>query len=568
MQLTGAEIVVQCLLEQGVRTVFGYPGGAALYIYDEMYKAEKYIRHILTRQEAGALHAADGYARVTGEVGVALVTSGPGATNAVTGLATAYMDSIPLVCLSAQVPVALIGNDAFQEVDTVGITRSCTKHNFLVRDVQDLARVIREAFYIARSGRPGPVLVDIPKDITNTLCNYKPSHEPVSIRSYRPTIKGHIGQIRRAVKMLREAERPLLYTGGGVILANAWTELQKLTASMNVPVTSTLMGLGAIPAGDGRFLGMLGMHGTYEANKAVSHCDLLVAIGARFDDRVTGKIDEFAPNAKIIHIDVDPTSISKNVHVDLPIVGDICAVLEQLNAYILEDPAKGKQAKLHAWWEQIEAWRKVECLRYEQGKDVIESQYVLEMLCELTDGQAIVSTDVGQHQMWAAQFYGFKKPRTWLTSGGLGTMGYGLPAAIGAQIAFPDAPVVVVTGDGSIQMNIQEMGACLQYKLPVKIVILNNGFLGMVRQWQEFFYEKRYAHTDISVSPDFVALAVAYGALGLRTDRPEEVTSILRQGLEHQGPVIMDFRVSRETNVYPMVPAGKGLNDMILSEML
>ena len=571
MQLTGAEILVQCLLEQGVKIIFGYPGGAALYIYDELYKVSEKITHILARHEQGALHAADGYSRVTGEVGVALVTSGPGATNAVTGLATAHMDSIPLICISAQVPVALIGNDAFQEVDTVGITRSCTKHNYLVRDVRDLARVLREAFYIAKSGRPGPVLIDIPKDITNILCDYTPASTAVNIRSYRPTIKGHIGQIRRAVKMLQEAKRPLLYTGGGVILANAWEGLKKLTETMRLPVTSTLMGLGAIDAGDdenGWFLGMLGMHGTYEANMAVSHCDLLVAIGARFDDRVTGKIAEFAPHAKIIHIDVDPTSISKNVKVDLPIVGDIHAVLEQINTLLRDNNVVEKQANILPWWEQIEAWRSKDSLSFSQDNDSIEPQYVIKTLCDLTEGNAIVATDVGQHQMWTAQFYGFRKPRHWLTSGGLGTMGYGLPAAIGAKIARPDAQVVVVTGDGSIQMNIQELGTCLQNQLAVKIVIINNGFLGMVRQWQEFFYDKRYAQTDISVAPDFIKLAEAYGALGLHADRVDEVEPVLRQGLAHPGTVIMDFRVRRESNVYPMVPAGKALNEMILSEIL
>ncbi|MBF0184745.1 MAG: biosynthetic-type acetolactate synthase large subunit [Magnetococcales bacterium] len=568
MQLTGAEIVVKCLQEQGVSTVFGYPGGAALYIYDEIHKAGKSLTHILSRHEQGALHAADGYARATGRPGVALVTSGPGATNAVTGLATAYMDSIPMVCISAQVPVPLIGNDAFQEVDTVGITRSCTKHNFLVRDVRDLARVLREAFYIATSGRPGPVLVDIPKDVSNTKTEYTPAAGEVSIRSYRPTAKGNQRQVRRAVEMLQAARRPLLYTGGGVILSNGWEELRRLTYALNLPITHTLMGLGAFPAKDRQFLGMLGMHGTYEANMAVSHCDLLVAVGARFDDRVTGKISAFAPHAKIIHIDVDPTSISKNVRVDLPIVGDVRLVLEQINAVIQEEKLDQQPPDRQAWWQEIEQWRKKECLRFTQGSDVIESQYVIQSLCTLTDGQAIVATDVGQHQMWAAQFYGFQEARNWLTSGGLGTMGYGLPAAMGAQVAFPERQVVVITGDGSIQMNIQELGTCLHYRLPVKIVILNNGFLGMVRQWQELFYESRYAQTDIAVAPDFVKLAESYGALGLRTDRPDEVIPLLRQGLAHPGTVLMDFRVRRESNVYPMVPAGGALQDMLLGELL
>ncbi len=568
MQLTGAEIVVKCLQEQGVSTVFGYPGGAALYIYDEIHKAGKSLTHILSRHEQGALHAADGYARATGRPGVALVTSGPGATNAVTGLATAYMDSIPMVCISAQVPVPLIGNDAFQEVDTVGITRSCTKHNFLVRDVRDLARVLREAFYIATSGRPGPVLVDIPKDVSNTKTEYTPAAGEVSIRSYRPTAKGNQRQVRRAVEMLQAARRPLLYTGGGVILSNGWEELRRLTYALNLPITHTLMGLGAFPAKDRQFLGMLGMHGTYEANMAVSHCDLLVAVGARFDDRVTGKISAFAPHAKIIHIDVDPTSISKNVRVDLPIVGDVRLVLEQINAVIQEEKLDQQPPDRQAWWQEIEQWRKKRGLRFTQGSDVIESQYVIQSLCTLTDGQAIVATDVGQHQMWAAQFYGFQEARNWLTSGGLGTMGYGLPAAMGAQVAFPERQVVVITGDGSIQMNIQELGTCLHYRLPVKIVILNNGFLGMVRQWQELFYESRYAQTDIAVAPDFVKLAESYGALGLRTDRPDEVIPLLRQGLAHPGTVLMDFRVRRESNVYPMVPAGGALQDMLLGELL
>ena len=564
MELSGAEIIIRSLLDLGVRTVFGYPGGAVLNIYDELYKARNRLSHILSRHEQGALHAADGYARVTGEVGVAIVTSGPGATNAVTGLATAYMDSIPLVCISGQVPVPLIGNDAFQEADTVGITRSCTKHNFLVRRVEDLARVLREAFYIARTGRPGPVLVDVPKDITSARTEYVGGNPPVHIHSYRPTVRGHIGQIRRAVKLLREAERPLLYTGGGVILSNATGELNALSQALHAPITNTLMGLGSIPAGNGRFLGMLGMHGTYEANMAVSHCDLLIAIGARFDDRVTGKIAEFAPKARIIHIDVDPTSISKNIAVDLPIVGDIRHVLEKLVELVVKPAFQEKQADLIPWWDQIEEWRRKDCLKFRQGKKVIEPQYVIDTLCRLTGGDAIVATDVGQHQMWAAQFYGFQRPRRWLTSGGLGTMGYGLPAAIGAQVAKPNDTVIAITGEGSIQMNIQELGTCLQYRLPVKIAILNNGYLGMVRQWQEFFYERRYAESDMSILPDFVKLAEAYGALGLRVERPDQVEPMIRQALDHDGTVIMDFQVSREANVYPMVPAGAALNEMIL----
>ena len=563
MELTGAKIVIQTLLDLGVSTVFGYPGGAVLYIYDEIYK-EKKLTHILTRHEQGALHAADGYARVSGEVGVAIVTSGPGATNAVTGLATAYMDSIPMVCITGQVPVPLIGNDAFQEADIVGITRSCTKHNYLVRDVKDLARIIREAFHIAKTGRPGPVLVDIPKDVTTHLAEYVNRNEEVKIRSYKPNLKGHAGQIKRAVSMLKKSARPMIYTGGGVVLANAAEELFEFVGIMNAPITNTLMGLGAFPASDGRFVGMLGMHGTYEANMAVSNCDLLIAIGSRFDDRVTGKLSEFAPNAKILHIDVDPTSISKNVHVDVPIVGDVKLVLQQLNKQISTKSFAQNKPDMTPWWEDIETWRKKDSLSYTQGETVIEAQYVIQVLCKLTKGEAIVTTDVGQHQMWAAQFYDFEKPRRWVTSGGLGTMGFGLPAGVGAQIAKPDAKVVVITGDGSIQMNIQELATCLQYKLPVITVILNNGFLGMVRQWQEFFYERRYAETDMSHQPDFVKLAEAYGALGLRAKRPDEVEPVLKEALASGRTVIVDVQIRPEGNVYPMVPAGAALNDMIL----
>ncbi|GAB0058392.1 Acetolactate synthase III, large subunit IlvI [Candidatus Magnetaquicoccaceae bacterium FCR-1] len=564
MKMTGAQIVIQTLVDLGVDTLFGYPGGTVLYIYDELYKNKHRIHHYLTRHEQGAVHAADGYARVTGRVGVAIVTSGPGATNAVTGLATAHMDSIPLLCISGQVPAPLIGNDAFQEADTVGITRSCTKHNFLVRDVNDLARVLREAHFIARSGRPGPVLVDIPKDITVAETEYVYSGAEPKIRSYKPTLSGHVGQIRRGARMFQQAKRPVLYVGGGAVLSNASEELFKLVEGLNFPLTNTLMGLGSFPAADGRFIGMLGMHGTYEANMAVSNCDLLVAIGSRFDDRVTGKLSVFAPHAAIMHIDVDPTSISKNVKVDLPIVGDVKHVLAQLNDLVHAPGFKSGLQDVGPWWEQINEWRKRECLRFNQGSEVIEPQYVIQCLHQVTKGDAIVATDVGQHQMWAAQFYGFEKPRRWLTSGGLGTMGYGLPAGMGAQVAKPDAQVVVITGEGSIQMNVQEFATCLQYKLPVKVIILNNGYLGMVRQWQEFFYERRYAESDMHVTPDFVRLAEAYGALGLVCDRVDQVIPTLERGLSHPGTVIMDFRVNREANVYPMVPAGAGLNEMIL----
>ncbi|WP_248885112.1 biosynthetic-type acetolactate synthase large subunit [Igneacidithiobacillus siniensis] len=562
-ELTGAEIVVRALRDEGVETVFGYPGGAVLYIYDELDKQDA-VQHVLVRHEQAAVHAADAYSRSTGKVGVALVTSGPGATNAVTGIATAYMDSIPLVVISGQVPVALIGNDAFQEVDTVGITRPCTKHNFLVRDVRDLAQTIKTAFYLAASGRPGPVLVDIPKDVTAKRCAYE-YPEKVQLRSYRPTVKGHAGQLRKALQLIATAERPLFYTGGGVILSDSAAELTQLVRRFDAPITNTLMGLGGYPAADRQFVGMLGMHGTYEANMAVQHCDVLIALGARFDDRVTGNLSHFAPHAKIVHVDVDPASISKNVKVDVPVVGDLRAVLREMNELSEELQLPQDSVARQRWWAQIEEWRQRNCLHYDQGESIIKPQFVIQKLFELTGGDAFVSSDVGQHQMWAAQFYGFDHPRRWINSGGLGTMGFGLPAAMGAQMAHPEATVLCVTGEGSIQMNIQELSTCQQYKLPVKIACLNNGYLGMVRQWQEFFYEERYASSYMDALPDFVKLAEAYGHVGLRAEKPSDVEPVIREALRlRDRTVFMDFLVDRLENVYPMVPAGAALSDMIL----
>ncbi len=562
-ELTGAEIVVRALRDEGVETVFGYPGGAVLYIYDELDKQDA-VQHVLVRHEQAAVHAADAYSRSTGKVGVALVTSGPGATNAVTGIATAYMDSIPLVVISGQVPVALIGNDAFQEVDTVGITRPCTKHNFLVRDVRDLAQTIKTAFYLAASGRPGPVLVDIPKDVTAKRCAYE-YPEKVQLRSYRPTVKGHAGQLRKALQLIATAERPLFYTGGGIILSDSAAELTQLVRRFDAPITNTLMGLGGYPAADRQFVGMLGMHGTYEANMAVQHCDVLIALGARFDDRVTGNLSHFAPHAKIVHVDVDPASISKNVKVDVPVVGDLRAVLREMNELAEELQLPQDSVARQRWWAQIEEWRQRNCLHYDQGESIIKPQFVIQKLFELTGGDAFVSSDVGQHQMWAAQFYGFDHPRRWINSGGLGTMGFGLPAAMGAQMAHPEATVLCVTGEGSIQMNIQELSTCQQYKLPVKIACLNNGYLGMVRQWQEFFYEERYASSYMDALPDFVKLAEAYGHVGLRAEKPSDVEPVIREALRlRDRTVFMDFLVDRLENVYPMVPAGAALSDMIL----
>ena len=559
MKKTGGQILLESLGLEGVDTIFGFPGGAVIGIYDALLNSP--IRHILVRHEQAAVHAADGYARSSGKTGVCLVTSGPGATNTVTGLATAYMDSIPLVVLTGQVSTGLIGNDAFQEADIMGITRPCTKHSYLVKDVKELARTIKEAFYIAGTGRPGPVLVDLPKDVIadSTEFNYP---ESVNMQGYNPTYRGHRGQIQKAFKLILKANRPLIYAGGGVISSNASEELTTFARTLAIPVTNTLMGLGCFPGVDELSLGMLGMHGTYRANMAVTNCDLLIAVGARFDDRVTGKIDGFAPNAKIIHIDIDPTSISKNIRVDIPIVGDAKDVLKKINKLILEEKGDWRSIR-REWLDQILQWKNTYPLAYEQ-KDVIKPQYVVEKIYEITKGEAIISTEVGQNQMWTAQYYHFTKPRTLLTSGGLGTMGYGFPAAIGAQIAFPEKTVIDIAGDGSIQMNIQELATVAQYNLPVKIAILNNRYLGMVRQWQGLFHNKRYSQTHLEVSPDFVKLAEAYGAVGLRATKPEEVVPTIEKALSIPKAVIMDFVVEQEEDVYPMVPVGAPLKEMLL----
>jgi len=563
VELTGAEIFVECLKAEGVDTIFGYPGGAVLHIYDALYKEAEHVNHILVRHEQAAVHAAEGYAKATNRPGVVLVTSGPGATNAVTGIADAYMDSVPLVVFTGQVPRHLIGNDAFQEVDIVGITRPCVKHNFLVTDIKDLAITIKKAFYIASTGRPGPVLVDIPKDITAQRYKFEYPKE-ISIRSYNPTVKGNKRQVRRAIDLMLESKRPILYTGGGVVLSGGSAELTQLTRELQFPITNTLMGLGAYPATDPLFVGMLGMHGTYEANHAMHQADLVIAIGARFDDRVTGNIEKFCPHAKIIHVDIDPASISKNVKVDIPIVGDVKHVLVDLLEE-LRSRTDRNAADISEWWAQINEWRKADCLKYEQDDESIRAQYVVEKLWEVTGGDAYVCSDVGQHQMWAAQFYKFDKPNRWINSGGLGTMGFGLPAAMGVQIAYPDATVACITGDGSIQMNIQELSTCMQYQLPVKIITLNNGYLGMVRQWQEFFYQRRYAMSYMDALPDFVKLAEAYGHVGMRIERPADVEGALKEAMAMKNRLVfMDFITKREANVYPMVPANAGHNEMIL----
>ncbi len=563
-ELTGAEIVVRCLAEEGVDYLFGYPGGAVLNIYDEIFKQDKF-KHVLVRHEQAAVHAADGYARASGRTGVALVTSGPGATNAVTGIATAYMDSIPLVVFTGQVPTAYIGMDSFQEVDTIGITRPCVKHNFLVSDVKDLATTIKKAFYIAASGRPGPVVVDIPKDVTQNKCAFE-YPKTVSLRSYNPVTKGHSGQIKKAVQMLLEAKRPMIYTGGGVILSDSAEELTKLVRLLGFPCTNTLMGLGAYPATDNLFLGMPGMHGTYEANMAMQHNDVLLAIGARFDDRVIGNPDHFfQKDRQIIHIDIDPASISKRVKVDVPIVGNVRDVLQEMIKLLQASKEKPDQPALKTWWTQIELWRSRDCLNYNRSTDILKPQFVLEHLYKVTNGDAFVTSDVGQHQMWAAQFYKFDKPRRWINSGGLGTMGFGLPAAMGVQLAHPDATVACVSGEGSIQMNIQEMSTCKQFHLPIKVILLNNGYLGMVRQWQEFFYGNRYAESYVDALPDFVKLSESYGHVGMRIDRPEDVEAALKEAFAMKDRfVFMDFRTDPTENVYPMVPGGKGLSEMIL----
>lgn len=564
MELSGAEIITQFLKDEGVEYVFGYPGGAVLHIYDAIYRQDD-VKHILTRHEQGAVHAADGYARSSGKPGVVLVTSGPGATNAVTGIATAYMDSIPLVVITGQVPTPLIGNDAFQEVDTVGITRSCVKHNFLVTDIEALAETLKKAFMIATTGRPGPVVIDVPKDITGFRTEYS-YPEAVEIRSYHPTVRAPDEKIQQAMELIAEARKPVLYTGGGVILADAAEELTHFAHRLSIPVTNTTMGLGGFPATDPQFIGMLGMHGTYEANMAMHNTDLLIAVGARFDDRVTGNIEKFCPQAKIIHIDVDPSSISKNVQVDLPIVGDVRDVLSAMNGQLNQRPEMGGE-RSDSWWAEIDEWRKEECLAFDNSGGVIHPQSVLQTLYEVTAGDAYVVSDVGQHQMFAAQYYKFDKPRRWINSGGLGTMGFGLPAAMGAQFAHPDATVCTVTGDGSIQMNIQELATCQEFSLPIKIINLNNGYLGMVRQWQEFFYERRYAEVTLERNhqPDFVKLAESYGHVGMQIKDPDDVRGALEEALAMKDRLVfMDFITNPEENVYPMVPAGAGLNEMIL----
>jgi acetolactate synthase-1/2/3 large subunit len=566
VELTGAQILVHYLEDEGVEHIWGYPGGAALPIYDALDTDARKMKHVLVRHEQAAVHAADGFARSTGLPGVALVTSGPGATNTVTGIATAYMDSIPMVVITGQVATNMIGLDAFQEIDTVGITRPIVKHNFLVKDVKDLAITLKKAFYIATTGRPGPVVVDIPKDVQNAKSSYEYPQE-VSLRSYVPVTKGHSGQIKKAIDMMMKAKKPIIYTGGGVVLGGASEALTELARTLGFPVTNTLMGLGAYPAEDKQFVGMLGMHGTYEANLTMHNSDVIIAIGARFDDRVTGNLEKFCPDARVIHIDIDPASISKNVAVDIPIVGPVKQVLLEMLSLLSKTKKSVDKEALASWWEQIEAWRATDCLRYDQVGHKIKPQAAMETVWEVTKGDAYVTSDVGQHQMFAAQYYKFNKPRRWINSGGLGTMGFGLPAAMGVQAAFPESTVICVTGEGSIQMNIQELSTCLQYGLPIKVVCLNNGFLGMVRQWQEFFYDRRYSMSYMDSLPDFVKLAEAYGHVGVRIEDPKTMKQELEEVFSDKYKdrfVFIDIVTDQQENVYPMIPAGAGLDEMIL----
>ncbi len=564
MEMTGAQIFVECLKAENVDVIFGYPGGAVLHIYDELYRQQEHVNHILVRHEQGAAHAAEGYAKSSEKPGVVLVTSGPGATNAVTGIADAYMDSVPLVVFTGQVQSPLIGYDAFQEVDTVGITRPCVKHNFLVKDVKDIASTIKKAFHIATTGRPGPVLVDLPKDITAHTCEFT-YPETVEMRSYHPTVVGHPGQIKRAIDLMMEARRPVIYTGGGIILGNAAEELTAFTRESGFPITNTLMGLGGYPASDRQNIGMLGMHGTYEANMAMHETDVLIALGARFDDRVTGDLEKFCPNARVVHVDIDPASIAKNVSVDVPIVGQIKEVLNELMVELKGREQRNDAEAMAGWWKQIEDWRATNCLRYDTNSDKIKPQAVIQAMHRITKGDAIVTSDVGQHQMWAAQYYGFDKPRRWINSGGLGTMGFGLPAAMGAQIANPDATVACVTGESSIMMCIQELSTCRQYGLPIKVINLNNGYMGMVRQWQEFFYDGRYAMSYFDALPDFVKLAESFGHRGVRITDPADVDAALEDAFARDDELVfLDFVTDADENVFPMIPAGAGHHEMIL----
>ena len=563
-ELTGAEITIRCLQEEGVDYIFGYPGGAVLFIYDELFKQDK-VKHILVRHEQAAIHAADGYARSSNKAGVALVTSGPGVTNAVTGIATAYMDSIPMVIISGQVPTQAIGLDAFQEVDAVGITRPCVKHNFLVKDITELATTFKKAFYISSTGRPGPVLIDIPKDISQEKTKFSyPSN--VSMRSYNPTSKEHPGQLKKAIKLILGSKRPMVYAGGGVILSNATPQLTNLVQMLNFPCTNTLMGLGGYPATDKQFVGMLGMHGTYEANMAMQYCDVLIAIGARFDDRVIGNPKHFFnKERKIIHIDIDPSSISKRVKVDVPIVGSVSDVLDELIKLLKASKEKTERAAIKSWWAQIDQWRARDCLKYDRKSAIIKPQMVIEKLYKITKGNAFITSDVGQHQMWAAQFYKFDKPRRWINSGGLGTMGFGLPAAMGVQFANPKSAVACITGEASIQMCIQELSTCKQYNIPLKIVNLNNRYMGMVRQWQEFFHGNRYAESYVDAMPNFVKLAESYGHVGMKIEQPNDVEDALKEAFKLKNRLVfMDFITDQAENVFPMIPGGKGLSEMIL----